>query len=75
MWWKYPYECMCADLFLIFQWILVCLSSFAGGINALAAVTILDVINPLYTKQTGRRQIDPRKMAFLFKGLGEHSVR
>lgn len=54
--------------------ILVFFSSFAGGINALAAVTILDVINPMYTKRTGRRQIEPRKLALLFKGLGEHTV-
>lgn len=45
------------------------LSSFAGGINALAAVTILDVINPLYTKRTGLRQINPRKLVLIFKGL------
>lgn len=45
----------------------------AGGINALAAVTILDVINPIYTKKTGNKQFTPKKMALLFKGLGSYS--
>jgi hypothetical protein len=43
----------------------------AGGINALAAVTILDVLNPLYTKRTGNKQFPARQLVILFKGLGQ----
>lgn len=46
-------------------------SSMAGGINALAAVTILDVLNPLYTKRTGHSQFPPKQLLLLFKGLSQ----
>jgi hypothetical protein len=46
-------------------------SSMAGGINALAAVTILDVLNPIYTKRTGNKQFPPKQLLVLFKGLGQ----
>jgi SSS family transporter len=45
------------------------LSTMAAGINALAAVTMLDVISPVYTRQTGREQLEPRRKILVFKGL------
>jgi Na+/proline symporter len=45
------------------------LSSMAGGINALAAVTILDVIEPIYARRHEQRPIPGRRKTILFKGL------
>jgi hypothetical protein len=45
-------------------------SSIAGAMNAMAAVTLLDAIQPLMKKRNPHAKQDPQKTMIVFKGFG-----
>lgn len=48
-------------------------SSIAGGMNAIAAITLLDVVAPLLKRLKPEAQQDPKRALITFKLLGEYS--